>query len=374
MNSLLPALNYEFPGVSDEAAVRAEVDYLTDQVATATRQLAIERQCAVSIHGARNTAIISSPAMRLIYDRGDDPKLKPADIAADDMLQAAFGKRPVAEALSDELTQALSKKVRAGAHPDKGGDTEVAKRVGQALEGMDRDQAFSIATALLEASAVPQNQDIQSLRDERSVLLPVLASLIPLFENEEEAKRHADKEIAGAQWRIRTQAAFMTVDLVTGGEEAWLSFLQSIVNPHDPRPVLIDMVNRVQPELLSLQERIVKGDPIAADELDIASIDEVLERIWSTLGNKGGSLSYRPPYQNWLEVLLPVMRLLDPGQKAGEQYTHFGPPIRLVSAPPPYQRRGYGDLSVEEIAFDQELRSHTKSDPQFNSYIKKDYY
>ncbi len=86
-----PALNYEFPGLYDTTTLQRDVTGMRDHLATATSQLALERELAAGVHRARQRAIEASPALKLVYGF-DDPEHKQTMSArkVDDMLSAAF--------------------------------------------------------------------------------------------------------------------------------------------------------------------------------------------------------------------------------------------------------------------------------------------
>ncbi len=355
--TLLPVKVYEATGVSDEVALWLEVEAL----ATVTQQLATERELADQVHRARSVAIHTSAAMRLVYEV-DEPetRLQKPKTAMDDLLSSAFFRTVSSLGLPPGFATAINRDLRVSVHPDVGGDIEIATQVAKNLEEARADPAFSIATALL-AARTERKTNAQSLRDERYKLAVARGGLSPIFGSVEEAKAHADKEVEGAEWRVRATAAFMTFDLLIGSPETWQSFLQGIVRAE--KWTLITIVNRVQPEILALRERIAKGDPIKAEDLDATAVDSVLERIWSTINKKDPLYQYQPPYQNWLEVLLPAMRLLDPGQKPGEKYTNFRPPIQIQRAPQEYPNYGDSKYNTQESPYSSN-----------NKLIRQEYY
>lgn len=334
--SQLPELNREFAGISNSAAMHAEIDTLRGQLDESTAQLALERSLAMDIHRARSVAIGNSPALKLVFGVGDDadtPKDR-IDIPIDAILSAAFMRNISSTALPEGFATTTAKNLRTLHHPDIGGDTQVAQDIDHGLAKLDKDPGFSIAAALLAAPKQAES-DVRSLRLERYRLHLALTGSKPVFDDADQANQSAETEIKGAEWRVRTQAVFKSFELIIGSNEAWNHFLQQIVDTQHMH--LIGMVNRIQPIMLGLQERLAKGDPTTLDSSAIETIDSVFERLWSAIGNKKDSvIPYSPPYQNWLEVLLPAMKLLDPGQKPGEEYTSFEPPIRVVSAPKQY--------------------------------------
>jgi hypothetical protein len=278
-------------------------------------------------------------------------------------LSSAFVRKVSSRNLPEGFADTVAKNLRTTNHPDIGGDTQTSQSIAQNLTNLREDPTFSIAAALL-AAAPKQKDDPRAQRIERYRLHVALAGASPQFDSKEEARSNADAEIKGAEWRVRTRAAFESFELIIGDEDTWDQFLQNIVQTRHVH--LINMVNRLQPTILSLQERLAKGDPIASDTLDIAAIDAVFERIWSTIGNKKGDhIPYTPPYHNWLEVLLPAMELLDPGQKQGEEYTCFEPPIQIMRAPTHY--RDYGDYGqkLNNNLFDPTLYQHKASNNKY---------
>lgn len=359
-------LNYEFGQQVDSALLRAEVDSLRISLEAGTEQLALERECAMSIHRARMIAITDSLAMTLVFESNDDEPATGTP-TTDDILSSAFGRTVVGNELPEGMARVLRRGLKAAVHPDLGGEHTVASDVGKALLNLDTDPVFAVASALV-ATKTTRPKTVQELRDERYQLTLALGAIEPVFGSEEEARKHAEAEIKATEWRIRAEAGLMTIGLLLGSGEDWNSFLMSIVKQR--RMSLVTMVNRIQPELLSLQERIVKGDPFELDRSAIEAIDKTLERIWSTLGNKKDStLGYAPPYQNWLDIFMPVLRALDPGEKPGEQYTHFGKPIQVVaptSVPTNrFSKKNLGDLSgtSKDFGYKETILGHyiTKS-------------
>lgn len=359
-------LNREFTGLSDPAGLQAEVGTLQDQLTSSTSQLAIEREVAMDIHHARSMAITESPALTLIFKAEDDkPEDGKPDPSIDAVLSSAFGKTVSSGVLPEGFADTVARHLRTTNHPDAGGDTAVSQNIAQRLDKLKQDPNFSIASALL-ANQQKADADTASLRTERYRLHIALSGVQPQFDNEQNAKTHAEAEIQGAEWRVRTYAAFKLFELIIGDTDTWNKFLQSIVDARHTH--LINMVNRAQPAILTLQERLAKGDPIAADDLDIPAIDAAFERIWSALGSKKGTpFAYNPPYQNWLEVLLPAMQLLDPGEKAGETYTRFEPPIR-ISREPSYSER-IGDRKLDaNFAYRSLKRYRESTNDHYDSY------
>lgn len=362
-------LNREFAGLSDPTALQAEIDGLHAQLDSSTSQAAVERDLAMEVHRARSLAIAESRALRLVFgvDDEDAPKDEP-NVSIDDALSSAFVRKASSGKLPEGFADTVAKNLRIANHPDTGGDNQVSQDIAHSLAKLKEDSTFSIATALLKN---PKNTfgDARGLRIERYRLHLALAGLNPQFDSKEEARNNAEIEIQGAEWRVRTLAAFKSFELIIGDNDAWNTFLQDIARSQ--QMYLINMVNRLQPTMLGLQERLAKGDPVATDALDIQTIDAVFERIWSTLGSKRDvSNPYSPPYQNWLEILLPAMKLLDPGEKPGEEYTHFEPPIQITRAAPSYGNDfgGYGQKLGGSL-FDQNLKQYQESrDKYYNKY------
>lgn len=324
-------LNHEFVGLSDAAALQVEIDDLHTQLDSSTSQLALERDLAIGILKARSRAISESSALRLVFGADDDDSLRgKPDIAIDDILSSAFVREITSGELPEGFADTVAKNLLIANHPDAGGDPQVSQDIAHRLSKLKEDPTFSIASALL-AAPKGSGEDIDIQRAERYRLHITLSGARPQFDNEEEAKRSAEVEMKGAEWRVRTQAAFKSLELIIGDDDTWNQFLESIVRTQ--HTYLIHMVNRLQPAMLRLEERLAKGDPITAESLDTPAIDAIFEKIWSTLDKKDTSIPYSPPYQNWLEILLPAMELLDPGEKLGEEYTHFEPPIQARQTP-----------------------------------------
>ncbi len=362
VNHLLPELNREPAVISDPLTLQAEVESMRVQLDVTTTQLALERELAMDIHRTRSLAITESSALSLVFGiDGEDTVKSKSAISTDDILSSAFGKVS-SRSLPEGFADVVAKHLRTMNHPDVGGDIQVSQNIAQSLANLKEDPTFSIATALLAAPKQAAD-DLRAQRIERYRLHIALAGANLQFDSAEEAKSHADAEIRGAEWRVRTQAAFKSFELIIGDNDTWNQFLREIVQTRHMH--LINMVNRLQPTILSLQERLAKGDPVTLGPLDIATIDAVFERIWSTIGNKDSSIPYSPPYQNWLEELLPAIKLLDPGRKQGEEYTDFEPPIQITYAPAP--RRDYGE--------DQKLRKDSFDGSQYgrsyNNYYDK---
>ena len=348
-DTYLPDVNREFVGLSDTVALQAEIGAMRDQLATTYDQLALERQLASDVHRARSTAILGSPALRLVFEVEDNDSTKRQDLDIDSVFTSAFMQEVRTRQLPDGFAEFQAKRLRTELHPDAGGDTDTAKSIGGALDNTKADPTFSIISAILAAPS-PTVTDAETLRLERYCLSLALEGAVPIFTNAELARKNAEVEINGAEWRVRANASFKTFELLIGDVDTWNSFLASIVRQGHSH--LINLVNRLQPAILSIQERLVKGDPISAADLNTEAIDAIFERIWSTLKKKDNdALPYSPPYQNWLEVLLPALQMLDPGKKPGNDYTYFEPPIRFETAPQPRREYGrYGD-DLSKIIF-----------------------
>ena len=326
-------LNREFAGIADIPALDAEIVGMRAQMTQRTGQLAIERELAEKIHRTRALTILESPALRLVFGFDDSkPRKDKKEFMADEVLSSAFVTNVSSSTLPEGFAESTAKRLRSLAHPDAGNDAEKAKDVDKNLADLGIDPAFSVATGIL---AAPRSKDknIGNLRRERYMLHIALTNLKPHFKDSDEAMQNAAVEVEGAPWRVRTVAAFKSLELLMGSRDTWNDFLGSIVESR--HIYLINLVNSLQPTIFSLRERLAKGDPVATDALDVDAIDAIFERIWSTLGNKkeDSLIPYRPPYQNWLETLLPAMQMLDPGRKPGVEYTYFESPIRVASRP-----------------------------------------
>lgn len=325
-------VNHTFVGLSDVPALQAEVVLLQSSLDDKVRQLRFERDCLEMIETARGAAIIGSSALQLVFDK-DNVVLSSRQLdrsySTQQRLDAAFG-RLVGENVyrfDIENISALTSDLRRRAHPDKGGDADVAKAVGGGLEMIDIDPNAVIVEAISITSSI--GDDVESLRDERYRLKVALTAADPLFETEADARKTTEARIGGVEWSVRATAASLTLRLILGAKDDWSDFLQSIVASQNNS--MIALVNTVIPEIMSIQERISKGEPKKVGEFDQQEVDAILELIWQrrASANKSG-LPYSPPYQNWLEVLLPAMRELDPGERPGETYVSFGKPIRPV--------------------------------------------
>lgn len=320
----LPDVNRSFPGLSDATAVGAEVATLKSGLAEVTGQMGLERRLADDVHRARSLAIIESPALRKVFGVSEVPVATEQTAATQDVLSSAFAQPVETRGLPDGMRATVAKELRAAVHPDAGGEAVAASDMGEALSRPDSDGAYAVARALSIANLREDVQpDLDALRTERYRLTVAAAAVSPAFESAEEAQAVAAKEVDGAEWRVRTTAAFKSLELITGGNEVWSRFIQGVAAQGNH--ILADQLNTDVPAVMSVQERLAKGDPLQADQVDTEAVDSVFERIWSTLGAEDRKLPYTPPYHNWLPILLPAMRELDPGEKPGESYTHFGP-------------------------------------------------
>lgn len=329
MTEVLPAVNHEVSGITDVPTLLGDIDRLRAQLGAATEQITHEQRLAIGVHRARGMAMAESPALRLVFGVKEDqpPVPEAGEVDVSMILSSAFMRAVGPRTLPEGFSQTVTRHLRKTTHPDVVGEAEVSKEVGGALDGSLIDPALGLAKAMLEVP-VPPVAGRRELLVERHRLHLAVSNIRPSFIDEAEASEIAEKEVAGAEWRVRAIAAHMTVELLTGGEAVWHQFLAHIASAGKVQ--LINMVNRVQPELGAIAERIVKGEPLPPEALDIAAIDPVLERIWSTIKKDG--MRYAPPYQNWLEILMPAMRALDPGKVPGQEYTTFEPPIRVSRA------------------------------------------
>lgn len=359
-------LNYVAPGVSDELGLAAQIDILRECIDQGNLMLQLERQYALDIHQARAQAIERSSALRLVFesDRED-----PGDsLSLEQILSSAFKQTIQRASLPDGAAKSLAKQLRTELHPDRGGDVETAKVVGASLEDIETDEVLAISKAVLAAKP-KKAQTLQDLRDERYKLTIIADSMNPVFASPGEAEAHKEREVTGTEWTVRSEAAFRTVQMILGSPEQWRDFLKGIVEQQNF--VLINMVNSLMPEINRIQERIQKGDPIALSEAQITDIDETLERVWTTLDPKGKSASYMPPYQNWLEVVLPMLRILDPGKKTGERYTWYPEPITIVPRQKTIQEFPKKELHKENYGSKEIYNSRIESSISYSNY--KDY-
>ena len=361
-------VNYEIPGYSDAAALAAEVNDLRAQLAAQDKQMALERDLAIRVHRSRATAILASPALQLVFDT-DNPERASnvADIEMTDILAAVFQTEVSTNALPENFADYVGRDIRAALHPDAGGGVKTAQQANEALERSERDEAFSITRALLIASRNPKKADKTpaALRKSRYLLSIALDSAKPVFASAKEARASAKAEERAAEWTVRTSAAAMSFDLIAGGQEAMQSYLEAIVRAD--RTFLINQINTRWPEMQSLFERIGKGDPKKLKPQEVEQIDAVFQHIWEQLGEaKKSELRYSPPYQNWFEVLLPALRILDPGRKEGEQYTYFPPPIQNYHPAPRHERplklSGLGGLLIEESFSDYKYKEYSNEE------------
>lgn len=323
---------YSLVGLSDAAALQFEIGVQRERLADLNGQLALERELAIEIHKARALAIGGSPALVMVFGvDSDERETGLDDHSMQSIVSSAFGSSYDDDPGSNRLVAAAvswEKVLRRQSHPDLGGGTGVAQEVYSSLDGLRFDPSYSISRALLAAPR-SRSSNLRELLDERYRLHIAIGGAKPLFANAVDAQQHASVEINGAEWRVRSQAALKTLELIAGDDNAWASFMQNIVRTQHWD--LINMVNRVLPPILRLRERLEKGDPIGAEQIDISAIDAIFERVWSVLGpNNRSGLEYSPPYQNWLEILLPAMKMLDPGEKDGEKYSIFESPIRVI--------------------------------------------
>lgn len=365
MSDSLPVVNAEFVGLSDGVALRAEVDNLRGQLALVTEQLALERQAVDQIHQARTEVLMTSPALQLVFkEELESTDLPPIDTQS--LMRNAFQRDVEVSDVADGFADTVAKELRTRSHTDTGGEAEAAQTVAGALSTIDTDAAFSIATALLAASS--DDADPQALRDERSRLHLALAGSVPIFDSIGELEERTQKEVESADWRLRAEAAIKTMELLIGEPQRLQQFLESIVREH--KVELIQLVNRALPAMFSLRERIDKGDPIRKGQLDIETIDSVLQRIWSALGE---STYYSPPAQGWFDIFLPALQALDPGPKEGESYTNFRPPIEYHTPYPPVQRnlRNQSPSRLGGLATKQNFEKNSMNDLSY--YQEKNY-
>lgn len=343
--SNLPDIIREFPGVSDAQALRLEVETLRGELDTTIQQMETERALTGDIRRARAIAIASSPALGLVFKRPQQETTTMQEPEMTDLLTHAFFRTVDDSPLPPGLSKTIAKEARTAAHPDAGGDVAVAQTVGELFLRPDVDEVFSVGQALLLSAKNPLVQDATALRNERYRLAITTRAATPVFESETEAQEVAEREINGAEWRVRTFAAFKTIELLIGNDEIWYRFLEDVAQQQNMH--IIRQVNRCMPALQSLQERLLKGDPLDTSKMGLEAIDAIFERIWTTLGNKdkdaADGVPYSPPYNNWLEILLPALEMLDPGEKPGEEYTYFEPPFQARPTYYPPQSRDYDD-------------------------------
>jgi hypothetical protein len=363
-----PDRNYEFPGLE------LDVARMREQLSEASAQLTLERELAVRIHAARYDVLQASSALRMVYGIKEAGEAEPAELTTDakltmdDVLSSAF-MAPVADTrLPEDMATKVAKNLRTIIHPDNGGETEVAQRVNDSLDGVRDDASISIVNATL-ATVDHTTTDASELLRERYRIAIALGTAKPHFENEAAARENAEKEINGAEWRMRVNAVFEAFDLITGGTDTWNGYLQDI--RQQGNMYLIKQANQFLPVILAVHERLAKGDPLAKEAVNVQAVDAVLERIWSTLSDqqKNSLLPYHPPYQHWIPILLPAMELLDPGEKPGETYTHFIPPFTITEKPK------YVDPDLEELPVPRKkARSLLIDHRGREEYSHKEYY
>lgn len=361
MSSTEVAINASFDDIPN-SILRLEVDELRTKLNNLTQQMALERESAAQIHTARMFAIDASPALKRIFTAN----LKPEEIDTTQLLSAAFGREVSIGVLPSGMVKGLQKSLRAAVHPDHGGDAEAASSVGSALDDIDEDEVFAATRAMLVAEP---KEDEQSLRDERYRLTLALDSSETVFSDEDEVLQYTQSEIEATEWKIRVSAALKTVGLVLGENDDLMRFMHSIVRSQSIE--LINLMNSYLPEILSIQERIAKGNPKVLTEAEIEFIDQIFERTWSTLHKPDDALvPYSPPYQHWLPIILPALRALDPGRKDGELYTFFEKPIKVISSPPVQARSPQqGSLFDEKKSIYSEQTLNNNSNKEFyNKY------
>lgn len=329
---LLPDVNREFVGISDVPALSLEVNALRGELDELTSQMELERRLADDIHRARTVVILGSPALRQVFEvEKNDELAERQQIDTSDLLSGAFVREIPLTPPPEGFGETTSHVLRVAIHPDAGGDTELAKEIGGFLAHIGIDESYAIAKAMSTARRAEKHsqQDLETLRLERYRLMLALRGTVPTFETEEDARKTAQREIEGAEWRVRAVAATKCLQLILGDEEALNSFLRMVASNGDLN--LANDMNYYLPGALSLQERLAKGEPMKTEDLDTITVDNALEKIWDTLGNKSADSipPYSPPYQAWLRTIIPAMRTLDPGQKPGENYTHYDPPFRF---------------------------------------------
>jgi hypothetical protein len=366
MSALDVELNYVSPGISDEFGLTAQIDTLRDRIDQGNQALELERQHALDIHKARAQAVEQSSALRLVFESDRE---EPGDsLTLEQILSSAFQQTIQRASLPEGVAKSLAKQLRTELHPDRGGDVETAKLVGASLEDMDTDEVLAISKAVLAAK--PQKaQTLQDLRDERYKLIIVADSINPVFASPEDAAAHKEREITGAEWIVRSEAASRTVRMILGSPEQWRNFLKGIIEQRNF--VLINMVNSLIPEISRIQERIQKGDPLILSEAQIAEVDKILERVWTTLDPKGRRGPYVPPYQNWLEIVVPMLRILDPGEKPGQTYTLFPEPIQIVQQPKVIEKFPKKELFKEDYGSKKISRNYIEETISYSNY--KDY-
>jgi hypothetical protein len=317
--------NYIFDGLSDTDAIQAEIVAMRDRLGATSAQMALERSLAMTVHKARSNVVLQNPILKKIIGTDSSDGAEPVTAAS--MLSAAFVEDVNVGQLPEQLVNSTGKQLRVNAHPDAGGDAQEAANIAKALEGAKVDPVFSIVNAVLAAKSTKPS-DIQSLRNERYKLQLLLDAAKPHYSSPEEVESYTNKEIEGADWRIRTVAAFKCFELIIGSPEKLHDFLQ--VTAYERNHQLMAMINHNLPYILKLNERIAKGDPVSLSKEAKDTIDKSLGYIWDTLYKGEDDAYYMPPYQNWFPILIPVLEKLDPGKKEGEEYTQFKPPFEVV--------------------------------------------
>jgi hypothetical protein len=318
-------INYVFDGLSDTDALHAEIATMRGRLEAASAQMALERRLAMAVHHARSNVVLQTPILEKIVGKDTSDGSEPTTAAS--MLTSAFLEEVNIGQLPEQVIKDTGKKLRIDTHPDVGGDAKEAANIAMALDGAKVDPVFSIMNAVLAAKTTKQ-PDIQNLRNERYKLQMLLDAATPHFDSQEDAESYTNKEIDGAEWRIRTVAAFKCFELIIGSPEKLQEFLQQIAA--EKHRELIAMINLNLPLILTLNERMAKGDPITLSKDVAEKIDESLELIWDTLNKAKEDEIYFPPYQNWFPILIPILERLDPGIKEGKDYTYFKPPFEYV--------------------------------------------
>jgi hypothetical protein len=348
--------------------LHAEVTDMKARLASVTDQMEFERSAAQNIHAARTAAVLSSSALTLIFSTENGPNVQ-QKVEATDSLTGAFNVDVPKTTIPEGFSDAVARAARIATHPDRGGTTSAAQELGEALEQKATDEAFAVARALSivnaqhagsEDSATPEQ-----LRNERYILSVALQNTSTLFTTRAQAAEATEQEVNGAEWRVRVTAAVKCLGLIVGSNTILTTFLQDVAREN--KPAIHDYLNTYLPQVLAVQERLLKGDPIALEQAKIESIDAILERIWSTLGNKTSSLPYSPPYHRWLDVILPAMQQLDPGIKPGVTYTQFDPIFKPTVRQPqtlrPFSTSSlYEEKNMSHNSFDYK---HTKNSKEY---------
>ena len=363
------------PGVFDRPILQQEIEQQRAELDQRRAQLALERDLTNAIFNARAEALTEYPALRRVYELAHghhsrhDEKSKKEEESMAVRISQAFGKDVASPGIDNGFIKQLGKVLRREAHPDNGGDTEGAKIVGETMDKVTEDPLFALVNAVHLANRDLNVYDHQALLDERYRNTILLQYATSVFSSEQEAQEHAAAEIASLPWKMRVDAAFASLDLLTGGIEVFEQFIRGLVDTrHFP---LIDKMNDVVPKIRVLQERILKGEPLSKDAFDAKRVDEVLFRIWDQLADPDSTLPYSPPYQNWLEILLEVFECLDPGEKEGESYAFFGPIVAIISESVTYSQspvsKSEYDLGPGHIIQSSKIYDQTS----YSSYINK---